>query len=393
MFARYFGIDVHKDFAVIVAVNDQQETVFKPVKVPMSQLKSWAAKHLSQDDEVVFEVTTNAWTVYDMLVPYAGRVFIANPAKTRLIAQARIKSDVLDALVLAQLLASRFICDVWVPSSSVREQRALAAHRATLRRQTTQVKNRLHALLHRYNLRCPVKSLFSTEGRAWLSTVALPDLVTLQRDHLLAQLQLLEQQLSEADQRIAALAQHDPRVVRLMQITGIGVFTAFTVLAAIGDVRRFSSPKKLVAYAGLAPSLHQSGQRSFTGRITKAGQSNLRWLMVEAARAAARYDPHWQRVFERISHRRGTNIAAVAVARKLLVVVWHLLYHDADYYHLRPQAYVQKLQNWAYQIGRDQRLGTTTASFVGHQLDRIGLHDLAASLGPNAKGALIVSSA
>jgi transposase len=258
MTTRYFGVDVHKDYVMVAAVDGSSGEIIEPVRIAMTKLKDWVDKHLTQDDEVALEVSSNAWYVYDLLAHQASQVVVSNPAKTRLIAQARIKTDKFDALALARLLASGFICDVWVPVSKVREQRALAAHRSSLSNQSTRAKNRIHALLHRHSLCCPASSVFRTEGRTWLESLALPPVESLERQQLLAQLDLAQAQLEVVNTFIAQRAQHDPRVTRLMQIPGIGFFTAFSILAAIGDINRFPSPKHLSSYAGLVPSVHQS---------------------------------------------------------------------------------------------------------------------------------------
>jgi transposase len=368
MTTRYFGMDVHKDYVVVAAVDASSGEIVEPVRVDMPKLKEWIDQHLTPDDEVALEVSNNAWHVYDLLAHQAGQVVVSNPAKTRLIAQARIKTDKFDALALARLLASGFICDIWVPMSKVREQRALAAHRQRLRKQSTQVKNRIHALLRRHDLRCPTLSVFSPEGRAWLESLDLSPIETLERQQLLAQLELAQTQLDEANTFIAQRAQYDPRVTRLMQITGIGFFTAFSVLAAIDDIHRFPSPKHLASYAGLVPSVHQSGQKHFTGHITKAGPSLLRWLMVEAAHIAIRWDPHWQAVYQSIAKRRGNGVAMVAVARKLLVVIWHLLTHEVPYLYLNSSTFTRKLKEWARVIGSENLLAENSRAFVAHQL-------------------------
>ena len=387
---RYFGIDIHKAFVVIAAVNDEQEVVQPPRRILMAELLQWAEQTLKPQDRAVIEATTNAWHIYDILDAHAGEVLVANPYKTKLIAEARIKSDKLDALTLARLLAARFICEVWVPVADIRQRRSLANHRTTLSRQMSIIKNRVHMLLARHDLRCPGRSPFTTEGRVWLQGVALSRMERLELGHLLSQLDLLATQRAETDQLIAQLAAKDDRVSRLMQMTGIGFFTAFATLAIIGDIHRFPSPGHLTSYAGLVPSLHQSGNRAYTGHITKAGSSELRWLMVETARSAIRFDPYWQRVSERIKRRRGANIAAVAVARKLLVVIWHLLHNRTTYYHLRPQSFVRKLQDWAWCIGQESLSADTSADFVRQQLKVIGLPDLAVGLTTNCKGKLIV---
>jgi transposase len=368
MTTRYFGMDVHKDYVVVAAVDASSGEIVEPVRVDMPKLKEWIDQHLTPDDEVALEVSNNAWHVYDLLAHQAGQVVVSNPAKTRLIAQARIKTDKFDALALARLLASGFICDIWVPVSKVREQRALAAHRQRLRKQSTQVKNRIHALLRRHDLRCPTSSVFSPEGRAWLESLDLSPIEALERQQLLAQLELAQTQLDEANTFIAQRAQYDPRVTRLMQITGIGFFTAFSVLAAIGDIHRFPSPKHLASYAGLVPSVHQSGQKHFTGHITKAGPPLLRWLMVEAAHIAIHWDPHWQAVYQSIAKRRGNGVAMVAVARKLLVVIWHLLTHEVPYRYLNSSTFTRKLKEWARLIGSENLPAENSRAFVAHQL-------------------------
>jgi len=305
---------------------------------------------------------------------------VAEPYKTKLIAEAHVKNDKVDAMVLARLLAANFICEVWVPLARVRQQRALAAHRARLQQQCNQIKNRLHSILHRHNLLCPENSLFSEAGRAWLRCQQLPEPDHLQARHLLSQLDLLEEQLEEADREVARWASQDPRVPRLMQITGIRYYTAFALLALIGNIQRFATPGKLAAYAGLVPCEDQSGDRHRRGSITKAGRPLLRWLMVEAARSAVRWHPHWQRIHHRIAQRRGTNVATVAVARKLLVTVWFLWTGETVNHHLRPQTFVTKLQHWVYRIGRAHLGVATSREFVQRHLKLLELDHLSRSL-------------
>jgi len=346
-----------------------QQVITPPTRVEMAQLTHWAQRHLQACDEAVLEAGATAWAVADLLQVHVSRVVVANPYKTKLIAEAQIKNDKVDASVLARLLAARFICDVWIPDVPVREQRALAGHRATLQKQCTRIKNRLHNLLQRRNLRCPQPSLFSPAGQHWLHTLQLPSLDRLQVRHLLTQLAVLQQELDETDRLIAQVASQDPRVPRLMQASGIGYYTAFAILAAIGQIQRFPSPDKLTAYAGLVPRQYQSGQHAFNGHITKTGSPLLRWLMVETAHVAVRWDPHWRQLYQRIATRRGSNIAAVAVARELLVVIWYLLTRQTIYYHLQPQTFHKTaavgLPHWACSSARKLLEGVCSATSFG----------------------------
>ena len=393
MIAQFYGFDIHKEYVMVAAVDSAHQVSLKPQRIAMAELPEWAAQHLTRADQAVLEVGSNAWPVIDILRAYAGQVSAANPYKTKLIAEARIKNDKVDALALAQLLAAHFIPDVWVPDERVREQRSLAAHRATLQKQCTQIKNRVHHVLHRHNLRCPEPALFSAAGRAWLFALTLPPTDALQLRHLCQQLDVLQEELEETDRLIARLASQDPRVPYLLQVTGIGYYTAFAILAAIGDIHRFSDPDQLAAYGGLVPRQHQSGGHNFYGHITKAGNPLLRWLMVEAARAAIRWDPHWRHVHDRLARRRGSHIAVVAVARRLLVLVWHLLTKKEGYRYLQPQTFVTKLQQWATHIGHAHLPNPSIQDFVRSHLSALGLDTLAASLTSNQRGRILVQSA
>jgi hypothetical protein len=196
---------------------------------------------------------------------------------------------------------------------------------------------------------------------------------------------LLHQQLDQTDQLIACLASQDPRIPRLMQLTGIGYYTAFAILAAIGNIQRFATPDQLAAYAGLVPRQHQSGQTCYFGHITKAGNPLLRWLMVEAARSAVRWDAHWHQSHNQLARRRGSNIAVVAVARKLLVTIWYLLTDQSVYHHLQAQTLVTKLQDWAYRLSAAQYPIPSVREFVTSQLGALGLSRLADSLIPDKR--------
>jgi transposase len=385
-------MDIHKRYAVVVGVNREQEVTLPSERIRMAQLPQWCADHLTERDAVVIEVTTNTWAVVDTLKAYAGKVVVAHPYKTKLIAEARIKNDKVDAHTLACLLAANFIIEVWIPSPQARHWRKLARHRGRLRRQCTQAKNRLQHLLQAHNLRNPEKSLFSAAGRAWLAQQHLPEAEQLIAQQLLDQIDFSAAQLKQCEQRIARLTQADARIARLMQITGVGLYTAFAIIAVLGDIRRFPSPNKLAGYVGLVPRQHQSGQRAYNGHITKTGDRLLRWLIVEAAQAAVRWDAHWHAVHQRIAQRRGYGIAVVAVARKLLVTIWHMLTEETNYHYLRRQSYVRKLQGWAYTIRHDHLPTDSVKAFVQEHLRQLGLHQLSEGLIADRKGKLCPAS-
>jgi transposase len=309
---RYVAFDVHKSYVMVAAVNSDQEVVLPPRRLAFIRFEEWIAKQLRPTDEVVLEATTNAWHVHDLLEPLVSRVVVANPYQVKLIAAAAVKTDKRDTLTLAKLLSVNMIPEVWVPPQEVRDLRALVSHRSRLVSQQTAAKNRLHSVLHRHNLLLPPGKPFSQENRSWWAELELPSSEKLR----------VQQEVEAELQRLSVTQPWADQVTYLLQLPGFGLVTTMTVLSAIGHIERFPSAKKLVGYAGLGGRVHSSGHTHRGGSITKQGRKELRSALVEAAWVAVSNDPHWQEKFEALRVRIGKNKAIVAIARKLLVVVW-----------------------------------------------------------------------
>lgn len=189
-------------------------------------------------------------------------------------------------------------------------------------KQRTAAKNEIHAVLQRtLKDRPPTSDLFGKRGRAWLATqvLILDEAETV--EGCLRQIDMLDAEVARMDAALATVALGSHQIRRLMTIPGIDLITATALVSAIGEVARFPTPKHLVSYLGLNPTVHQSGiAPARLGRISKAGSSVARWALVESAWIAARSPGPLHAFAERIGARRGKNIAAVAVARKLAVL-------------------------------------------------------------------------
>ena len=286
-FLRYLGIDLHKKYVVIGGVNAQQERVLQSRRMDLEHFATWLPEHITQDDAVVLEATTNAWDLYDQVSAYAGKTVIAHPGAVKLIAGAKVKTHK--------------VPEVWVPPQPVRDLRALIAHRTRLVRPRTTIRNRLHSVLHRHNLLPPEGGLFAETAREWWQNLPLSPIEQLRVRQDLALLEFLEPQIATLDQELAGLSQCETwsgQCVYLMQLPGVGIVSAMTILAAIGEIQRFPSAKKLVGYAGLGASVHDSGETHRTGKITKQGRRDLRWVLVEAAWVAVNHHPYWKAQFE-----------------------------------------------------------------------------------------------
>jgi len=291
---RFVGLDVHKHYVMVAAIDATQQVVLTPRKLSLERFVAWAPEHLQPTDQVVLEATTNAWTLYDQLAPLVQEVKIAHPLLVKLISAARVKTDTRDTLHLARLLAAGLIPQVWVPPAPVRELRVLVAHRQRLVRQRTQAANRLHSVLHAHQIAPPAGRLGSAGQQAWWDQLALSPVERLRVQQDLTLLQTAERLIFSVDAELTRLSTQDPwkeLAPFLMQLPGFAVVTSMTVLAAIGDITRFPSAKKLVGYSGLGASVHASGQTHHTGPITKQGRRELRTVLVEAAWSAVDHHP------------------------------------------------------------------------------------------------------
>jgi transposase len=349
---RCIGLDVHRDFAQVAIWQAGQVVQAGRFDATPQGVREFAAG-LGPADEVALEATGNTWAMVTVLASHAGRVVVANPAKTRAIAEAKVKTDKVDAAILAQLLAADYLPPVWRPDAETGALRRQVLRRAHIVRQRTRLKNQVHAILHR-NLvpRCPAADLFGIKGRAWLAAQDLPPDEQAAATALMRQLDFhaAELALIDADLGKAALAR--PEVLRLMTIPGVDATVALSIVAAVGDFTRFRSPERLVSYLGLNPRVRQSGgQPASHGRITKAGPAHARGMLVEAAWSAAKAPGPLRAFYQRVQARRGMQVAVVATARKLAVLCWHLIVKGEDYAFALPSLIAHKKRKLELRAG------------------------------------------
>jgi transposase len=233
----------------------------------------------------------------------------------------------------------------------------------------------LHSALHRHHLDAPDSSLpFSPKRKEfWLNLpVSAIERANIQCDW--ETIEFADRQKKSLEESIAQVAAQDERVPLLVQLPGIGMIGAMTLLAAIGDIKRFASAKELVGYAGLGARVHDSGQVHQSGRITKAGRKDIRFVMVEAAHHAAQKHLHWKAEFARLEPRLGKQKAYVALARKLLVAVWHVLAGETADRFANAQQVANSFFAHAHKLGAENRPdGQTAIQFTRQQLDRLNL--------------------
>jgi transposase len=373
---RYIALDIHKKYSVIGGVDREGRVVLHAVRVEHAELEGWLRKNLRATDYVVFESTTNAWHVYDLLEPLAERVVVANPIKVKQIAQARVKTDIRDTLILARLLAANLVPEVWVPPAHVREMRQLLSQRRQLVETHTQIVNRMHSVAHRHHLQHERGKRFNEKNTLWQKDKHLSKVEQFQLELEMENRVYIEKQIGRIGKEVAKMSHQKPwaqSMTYLMQLPGFGVITAMTVLAAIGEIQRFDSARHLASYSGLTPGLEQSGTKYREKGVTKEGRKELRWALVEVAQRAVKSDLLWKHRFEELQKRMHRNQAIVAVARRLLELVWHVLTRHQPYRHFSHERIAYKYLTWAWQMDEAARDGLTRQQFARYYLMRLGI--------------------
>jgi len=288
---------------------------------------------LPESTFAVLEATGNWSYMYDILEAGTDEVVLVHPKRVRAIAAARVKTDKIDATTLAHLARADLLPIAYAPPIETRDLRDLVRHRSKLVRERTRHKNRIHTILSKYNLHSPSTDLFGKKERAFLKETRkhLSGTHQMMLDNYLDLIDGLNEQVKSVNQVIRTWAKDDPRAQLLTSMPGIGIYSAAVIIADIGDIKRFESPKQLCSYAGLVPSTRSSDIHVRHGRITKEGSPWLRWIMVSAAQRAPCASPRLASFFERTLQQHGKKTARVALARKMLSIVYYMMLRNTPY--------------------------------------------------------------
>lgn len=315
------GCDLHTRFQVISYVElTTGEIVTRRLEHENCEARKFYAG-LGEQARVGIEATGCTQWFERLLAELGHELWIGHPGEIRARAVRRQKTDTRDAEhILDLLLANRFP-RIWVPSVEERDVRQMLRHRDKLVQMRTSVKNQLHYLAMSQGV-CRKRQLWSEHGRQELAGLELGPWAGRRRQELLELLDRLEPRIEELDKAVKVEAERRPEAVRLMQQKGVGPVTALAFVLTLGPVERFANSRKVVSYLGLNPSEDSSGGRQRLGHISKQGNLMLRWLLVEAGQSASQHDPELRRRYQRLKFRRGANVAKVAMARRLAVLLY-----------------------------------------------------------------------
>jgi transposase len=293
---------------------------------------------LGTDVKACVEMMSGAVWVRDQLCSAGWQVEVADARRVKAVAPLACKTDRVDARVLAELCRRDLVPALWIPSLDERELRERLRRRMHLVRLRSSAMNRVYGLGTQWGLRLSADRLRRPDGPERLAASGMPAVWQRSVEEALAVVELLDQRIAPLDKELKPIARADRNVALISTIPGVGDLLALTLVAEIGDVSRFSSAAKLVGYAGMAPGVRQSGDRTTSGLpLSKAGSRTLRWAVAEAAQHGWRESNPWHELYTDLSKRSGRNDAKSAVARKVLIAAWHILSRQQPFKPSRPR--------------------------------------------------------
>jgi transposase len=318
----YVGIDLHRLRSVIVVLNDDGARVSwcRIDNTPVNLARELTAA--GPGAEVAMEATWGWYWAAEVIAECGSRLHLAHPLGIAGYANRRVKNDIADATLLADLLRMGRLPEAWVAPPAVRELREEVRYRAKLVNLRTGLKSQVHQVLGKEGVIPEMKGIWWSGGQRWLDGLQLADVYTNRIESLRDLIELYDREIVQSDSRIHRRLKGDPRYEAIQQIAGVGRVLAAIFIAEIGDVERFKDPRHLCSWAGLTPRLRESDAHTHRGHITKQGSRLLRWAAIEAVSGAA-CERRVASVKARVGGRRGRNIGRVAAARHLLTLVYY----------------------------------------------------------------------
>ena len=321
----YIGIDLHKAFFQVCAVNAAGECEWEQRWPTTNAGIAGLLTRCGPQSHVAVEASSPTWAFVDRVVDHVGAVHVVDTRKTRIKAGYAAKTDRLDAQRLADALRRDSVVGIYYPPPAIRDLRELGRYRCHLARLQASLKQRIHALLLRHGVSGPVNGLFTLRGTAWLETLMLPGWAGASLTGLRQVVTDVRTQLLPVVTEMRRIAATDPIARALDARPGFGPVFSVTLRAEIGTMTRFPDGPHLASYAGLVPRVERSGSRQWSGRITKTGSPWMRWALIEAAIHQFRRQDDFGRWARQLAVRTGILKARVAVARALcheLFEVW-----------------------------------------------------------------------
>jgi transposase len=342
---RHIGVDLHKTNFVVCFIEADDTHRLETYPLTRDGLARFVAQ-LDARDAVAVEATQNVHYFYDQVKPHVSRVAVVDTYRFGVIAKSKKKTDKADAAALARFLKLGWLPEVSVPSEQVRTLRQLLQARETLVSMRTKLKNMAHAAFSHNGIALTRAAFASATSRARLEKRDdMPDADLLVLRACLRQIQQLDSEIKLIEEEVTRRGKSLRGVKRLLQVHGLNLLSAISLLAEVGDINLFETSKQLVSYAGLATSTKQSSETTRHGGITKRGRKRLRTVCIQAVLAMVnRTDTPLMSFYQKKKREKGAGKAICATARKLLTIIFVLLKKELDYWYLEDRLYNRKLR-------------------------------------------------
>jgi transposase len=337
----WVGLDVHKRFSRLGCFDPATGEIHDLGSVSNEEAAlEGALGQLPPPRTVVLEAGRSSYHMAGLLESMAQEVWIVDPGEVRRLQHTISKTDRRDAAALAWWAAKGVLKPLWRPDAQTMDLRELTRGKTALTRMSTQVRTMIRLLLARHGHDCPHRDLMSERGQLWLEEVELEGHAAQMLAGLREILLIVQAKVDDFAQMVELESAEHPVAQRLRTIPGVGPFLSLSLAVEIGDITRFPGPAQLRGYSGLVPAVYQSGDKDARGPLTKAGNKWLRYAAVLAAQRIGMMkepDPRLKRIFLSVAFRHGRNPAKIAVARRLLDLIYHILKKGQDYRVSRPR--------------------------------------------------------
>lgn len=332
---KYFvGLDVHKDYSTY-AILDQQGNLLKQGNLLNIELEEKLHSLVDGNKILTFETTRNWYYIYDRLEQKFDKIFLANTYKTKIIGEAKVKTDKISAKLLADLTRVNLLPYAYIPPKEIRDKREILRTHFSLVELRTIIKNKLHSILSKNGLICPYTDILGQQSLRWLNEVS-ENLYFTYREEIRSYLEvakIIKEQIKKIDEIIKGMAILDENAIIIDTHPGIGYYLGLLISYEIVDITRFKNVKKLIKYSRLAAGVHSSGGRRYYTKIIKEGSKWLCYGFIEAAKSIIRsgVDEELMEYYLRIKSKHGSGAATIALARKIAINVYYMLKYRKVY--------------------------------------------------------------
>ncbi len=328
----YAGLDIHKKTCQAIICTEKGNIV-KKGRITTEKEKIQEFFSDFKELTIAIEACNTGEHIFDALEMDGHNVVLAHPLKTRIIAESKIKTDRIDAKILVHLLRTNFLPTSYTPKKEIRDLRNFVRRRIFLGKYSARLKNKIYAELLRQGIKYERgPTLFKGKGRQWLRSLKITSI-----DSYLNMYESILKEIKNLELELRNHGRQYEEAQILTTIPGIGIYSALIILSEIGDITRFPCEEKLYSYAGVTPSVHQSGEHQYHGHITKQGSKHLRWILTEAVRIHIIWTKRREtvtsisRFYNRLRKRKPENVAVIAASRKLLQVIYHMLKNKDEF--------------------------------------------------------------